>query len=73
MAYEGQVKIAMERLDQALAQLRNLIKQNKNKEAIRFMEEGLLKERYEELQNIVTISQTSGIGSRGTANGPGMF
>ena len=73
MAYEGQVKIAMERLDQALAQLRNLIKQNKNEAAIRFMEEGLLKERYEELQNIVTISQTNGIGSRGTANGPGMF
>ena len=73
MAYEGQVKIAMERLDQALAQLRNLIKQNKNKEAIQFMEEGLLKERYEELQNIVTISQTNSIGSRGTANGPGMF
>ena len=73
MAYEGQVKIAMERLDQALAQLRNLIKNNKNKEAIRFMEEGLLKERYEELQNIVTISQTNSIGSRGTANGPGMF
>ena len=73
MAYEGQVKTAMERLDQALAQLRNLIKKNENVAAIRFMEEGLLKERYEELQNIVTISQTNGLGSRGTANGPGMF
>ena len=68
MAYEGQLQIAMERLDGALAQLRNLIKNNRNNEAIRFMEEGLLKERYEELQNMITISGTSGLGSRGTQN-----
>ena len=67
MAYEGQLQIAMERLDGALAQLRNLIKNNRNNEAIRFMEEGLLKERYEELQNIITISQTNSLGSRGTS------
>jgi hypothetical protein len=67
MAYEGQLQIAMERLDGALAQLRNLIKNNRNNEAIRFMEEGLLKERYEELQNIITISQTNILGSRGTS------
>ena len=73
MAYERQLQDAMERLDQALAQLRGLIKRNQNQDAIRFMEEGALKERFEELQNMITISQTNSIGSTGTANGPGMF
>jgi len=67
MAYERQLQNAMGRLDGALAQLRNLIKNNRNTEAIRFMEEGPLKERYEELQNMITISQTNGLGSRGTS------
>ena len=30
------------------------------------MDEGELKERYEELQNIITISQTGNMGARGT-------
>ena len=68
MAYERQLNIAMERLDQSLAQLRNLIKRGENADAIRFMEEGSLKERYEELQNIITISQTNPLGSRGTTS-----
>tara|TARA_R110000772_G_scaffold246946_2_gene360684 strand:+ start:388 stop:606 length:219 start_codon:yes stop_codon:yes gene_type:complete len=68
MAYEEQVKIAMERLDGALAQLRNLIKRGDNAAAIRFMEEGLLKDHYENLQNIVSISQTNNYGSRGVNN-----
>ena len=73
MAYERQLNNAMERLDESLAQLRNLIKRGQNQDAIRFMEEGALKERFEELQNMISISQTNGLGSRGTANGPGMF
>jgi len=73
MAYERQLNNAMERFDQALAQLRGLIKRGQNKDAIHFMENGILKERFEELQNIISISQTNGMGSRGTANGPGMF
>ena len=68
MAYERQVNVAMERLDQSLAQLRNLIKRGQNEEAIRFMEEGALKDCYEELQNIVNISQTNNYGSRGVQN-----
>jgi len=68
MAYERQVNIAMERLDQSLAQLRNLIKRGQNQDAIRFMEEGALKDCYEELQNIVNISQTNNYGSRGVQN-----
>jgi hypothetical protein len=63
----------MERLDESLAPLRNLIKRGQNQHAIRFMEEGALNERFEELQNMISISQTNGLGSRGTANGPGMF
>ena len=66
MAYERQVQIAMDRLDQSLARLRNLIKRGENNAAIHFMEEGELKERYEELQNIVTVSKTGTLGARGT-------
>ena len=68
MAYERQLQMAMEKLDGALAQLRNLIKRGDNKGAIRFMEEGALKERFEELQNIITISSTGTLGARGTSN-----
>ena len=68
MAYKQQTQAALERLDQSLAQLRNLIKRGENADAIRFMEEGSLKERYEELQNIITISQTNPLGSRGTTS-----
>lgn len=68
MAYERQLNEHLERLDQALAQLRNLIKRGQNKEAIEFMENGPLKDRYEELQNIINISQTNSYGSRGVQN-----
>ena len=68
MQYARQIQEAMDRLDQSLASLRNLIKRGQNPEAIRFMEEGELKERYEELQNIINISQTGNIGARGTQN-----
>ena len=68
MAYERQVQIAMERLDQSLAKLHTLIKRGQNAEAIRFMEEGELKDRYEELQIIINISQTGNYGARGVQN-----
>ena len=68
MAYERQVQGAMERLDQALAKLYNLIKRGQQKEALRFMEEGELKDRYDELQNMITISQTGNYGARGVQN-----
>ena len=67
MAFEQQLQIALERLDEALAKLRDLIKRGDQKAALRFMEEGPLKERYEELQNIITISRTGTLGARGTA------
>ena len=68
MQYARQIQEAMDRLDQSLASLRNLIKRGQNPEAIRFMEEGELKERYEELQNMITISQTGNYGARGVQN-----
>ena len=68
MAYEKQVQGAMERLDQSLARLHTLIKRGEQKEALRYMEEGELKDRYEELQNIITISQTGNYGARGVQN-----
>ena len=66
MKYAQQQQNALNRLDQALAQLRTLIKRNENKAALDFIEKGLLKERFEEMQNIITISQTNPLGARGT-------
>ena len=68
MAYEKQVQGAMERLDQSLARLHTLIKRGEQKEALRYMEEGELKERFEELRNIITISHTGHYGARGVQN-----
>ena len=68
MAYEKQVQGAMERLDQSLARLHTLIKRGEQREALRFMEEGELKDRYEEVQNIISISQTGNYGARGVQN-----
>ena len=66
MKYAGQAQIALDRFDQALAKLRTLIKRGQTAEAIEFMENGLLRERFDELQNIITISGNSNIGARGT-------
>ena len=52
MQYARQVQEAMDRLDQSLASLHTMIKRGENAAAIRFMEEGELKDRYDELQNI---------------------
>ena len=68
MKYARQTQEALDRLDQALAQLRGLISRGQNKEAIQFMEEGQLKERFEELQNIISVSSTNPLGARGTGN-----
>ena len=66
MKYARQTQEALDRLDQALAQLRGLISRGQNQEAIRFMEEGALKERFEELQNMISVSSSDPLGSRGT-------
>ena len=68
MAYERQVQEHLERLDQSLARLRGLIKRGENEAAIRYMEEGELKDRYEELQNMINISRSGNYGARGVQN-----
>ena len=68
MKYAKQVQGAMDRLDQSLSKLHNLVKRGNQQEALRFMETGELKERYEELQNMITISQTGNYGARGVQN-----
>ena len=68
MKYSRQVQGALDRLDQSLASLHTMIKRGQNKEALRFMEEGKLKERFEELQNIITISRTNNLGASGTVS-----
>ena len=70
MRYGKQVQVAMERLDNSLAKLRNIIKRGQIQEALHFMERGELKDKYDELQNIITLSGgdgSSGIGASGTS------
>ena len=68
MKYAVQTQEALDRLDQSLAQLRGFIKRGQNADALRFMEEGALKERFEELQNIIIITSTGNMGARGVQN-----
>ena len=68
MKYARQTQEALDRLDQSLARLRGFIKRGENAQAISFMERGDLKDRFEELQNIITISSTGTLGARGTSN-----
>ena len=46
MKYERQTQEALDRLDQSLRTLRDLIKRGENAAAIQYMEEGDLKERF---------------------------
>ena len=66
MKYAGQIQGSLDRLDQSLKRLHTMIKRGENANAIRFMEEGALKDCYEELQNLITISQTGNLGAMGT-------
>ena len=68
MQYAQQTQVALERLDQSLARLRNIVKRGQINEALQFMEEGELKERFGELQNLITISSTGNVGARGVQN-----
>ena len=68
MKYARQTQVALDRLDGSLRTLRDLIKRGDNQAAIRHMEEGDLKEKFEELQNIITISSTNQLGASGVRN-----
>ncbi len=67
MKYPQQAQNALDRLDVALARLRTLVKKGQIREAIEFMEQGELKERFEDLQNIITISSVGQLGAMGTS------
>ena len=68
MRYAEQAQRALDRLDMALAKLRTKVKNGQTREALEFMEQGELKDRYEELQNMINISQTGNYGARGVQN-----
>ena len=67
MKYARQAQTALDKLDTALAKLRTKVKNGQITEALQFMEQGELKDRFEELQNIITISDVNNLGARGTA------
>ena len=66
MKYAQQVQTAMNRLDQSLFRLRDMIKRGENAAAIQYMEQGELKERFGDLQSMIILSQTGDLGARGT-------
>lgn len=68
MKFARQTQDALDRLDGSLSRLHTMIKRGEQQEALRFMEEGELKDRFESLQNIITISQTGTLGARGIQN-----
>ena len=68
MKYARQTQAALDKLDQSLFRLRDMIKRGQNQEALRYMEEGDLKERFGDLQSIITISSVNPLGARGTQN-----
>ena len=68
MAYERQVQEHLERLDQSLAKLYTLIKNGKQNKALDFLQNGEVKDRFEELQNIINISSVGNYGVRGVNN-----
>ena len=68
MKYARQTQEALDRLDQSLRTLRDLIKRGENAAAIQYMEEGDLKERFEELQNMISLSSTNDLGASGISN-----
>ena len=65
MKYVRQTQEHLDRLDQSLRVLRDMIKRGDNQAAIRYMEEGDLKERFGDLQNIITLSSTGNLGASG--------
>ena len=65
MKYARQTQEHLDRLDQSLRTLRDLIKRGENQAALRYMEEGDLKERFGDVQNIITLSSTGTLGASG--------
>ena len=65
MKYARQTQEHLDRLDASLARLHTMIKRGENKAALKFMEDGELKDRFGDLQNIITLSSTGNLGASG--------
>jgi hypothetical protein len=68
MKYTQQTQNSLNRLDESLRILRDLIKRGENAQAIQYMESGDLKERFGDLQNMITLSSTNSLGASGVSN-----
>ena len=68
MAYERQVQEHLNRFDVSLNKLYMLVKRGQQAEALKFMEDGELKECFEELQSIIKLSSTNQLGASGIKN-----
>jgi hypothetical protein len=68
MRYERQVNGALDNMDVSLNKLYMLIKNGKQKEALEFMENGELKEKFADLRSMITLSYTNPLGARGASN-----
>ena len=68
MKYARQIQGRLEDLNRSLLQLNKLIKADKKREAIEFMDNGALKNAYEDLENIINLSSTGNYGARGVQN-----
>ena len=67
MAYKQQTQAALERLDESLLRLRTMIKRGEIENALNFMENGALKDRFEDLQSMIHLSASDDLGARGTS------
>jgi len=68
MKYARQTQDALDRLDGSLRRLRDMIKRGEQKPAIQYMEEGELKERFEELRSLILLSNSNPLGASGVSN-----
>ena len=62
MKYSRQIQEHIDRLDQALFKLRDMIKRGENEAALNYMENGPLKDRFDELQNTINMSSRGSLG-----------
>ena len=68
MKYAAQAQTALERLDESLFRLRMIVKKGQTAEALRYMEEGELKERFGDLRSMILLSNTNNLGASGLSN-----
>tara|TARA_R110000796_G_scaffold86872_1_gene187868 strand:- start:160 stop:378 length:219 start_codon:yes stop_codon:yes gene_type:complete len=68
MKYARQVQGALDNMDVSLNKLYQLVKRGKQSEALKFMEDGDLKEKFEELQSIIKLSTINSLGASGTTS-----